>query len=123
MQPRSLWIFIGILMLIYMGSLCYVVAAYYHLNFSKNWSFLTALAIALPIVLVEYSCSLHGNHFANEYLAFTAIDILVITICFYFVNLWLLNYFVLKHKPANAWSELAAVSLIIIAFLLTTVIK
>lgn len=115
--------YVAILLLIYLGSLCYVIASYYHLKLKDNWKFFTALAIAIPFVLIEYTFSLHGNHYAHKYLKLTAIDILIITICFYFINLWLLNRFVLGHKGHKAWSELLAFGLIVAAFLITNVIR
>lgn len=115
--------YVGILFLIYLGSLCYVLASYYHLKLKDNWKFLTALSIAIPLILIEYTFSLHGNHYAHTYLRLTALDILIITICFYFVNLWLLNRFVLGHKGHKVWAEVLAFCLIIVAFLITNVIR
>lgn len=123
MQLKHPALFVGVLTLIYIGSLCYVLTAYYHLRLKNDWNFLTALAIALPLVLVEYSFSLHGNHFANTYLDLTALDILIITMVFYFINLWLLNFFVLGHNPHHKYTEYLAFAFIIAAFLITTVIK
>lgn len=123
MNLKSVFLYAGILLLIYTGSVCYVLASYYHLKLGENWRFFTALAIAIPIVLVEYTFSLHGNHYANKYLDLTALDILIITMCFYFVNLWVLNRFVLKHRPHKIWMEIVAFILIIIAFVITNVIK
>ena len=43
--------------------------------------------------------------------------------CFDFINLWLLNYYVLKYPYKNIGKEIASLVLIIFAFLLTDVIK
>lgn len=122
MQRESLLLYIGILFLIYAGSVCYVIASYYHLKLKENWRFLTALAIAIPIVIIEYTFSLHGNYFAHKYLDLTPLDILIITMCFYFVNLWILNRFVLGNKGHKVWYEVLAFGLIIAAFMITNVI-
>jgi len=109
--------------LIYIGTICYVIAAYYHLIMKNKWSFLNAFMIAIPIVIIEYTFSLHGNHYLHNELDYSAMDILIMTICFYFINLWLLNYFVLKNKVTNVYKEIFCFVLIICAFLTTTVIK
>lgn len=107
--------------LIYLGTIMYTIAAYYHLRFrGKQWSFLLAFVLAMPLVATEYALSLHGNHFANEWLGISAMKILILTMCFYFINLAVLNYFVLKHK-VNVVREGIAFLLIIAAFLISRV--
>ena len=110
------WIFV--LAVIYLGTAFYTIAAYYHLTL-KNWSFLNALIIALPIVFMEYQFSLRGNFYARKHLALNAVQILLITTIFAFINNWLLNYFVLKH-PLVWWRETVSLALIAAAFLITT---
>jgi hypothetical protein len=112
-----------IILLIYLGTVFYTLAAYYHLSLKSEWTFITALSIAIPLVFIEYLFSLNGNYYANAYLGLSPIDILIITIIFYFINLWILNYLVLKNKIHNIYSELIAFLLVIIAFFITTVIK
>lgn len=114
---------IGILSLIYCASVCYVIAAYYHLKMNDNWSFLSALCVALPIVVIEYVFSLHGNFFAHKYLGWSSIQILVITISFYFVNLWILNRFILGKVNKSVFREIIAFILVLCAFMITTVIS
>ena len=111
------------ILLIYIGTIFYVFAAYYHLTMHDKWTFLKALMIAIPFVLIEYCFSLHGNYFMHHDLNYSTMDILILTICFYFINLWLMNYFVLKHKGGNIYKEILCFGLIICAFLLTTVIR
>ena len=82
---------IGIISIIYIGTLCYTIAAYYHLKLGNKWTFTNAFLMAIPLVVVEYIFSLNGNHYANTVIGLSAQNILVITVCFYFVNLWLLN--------------------------------
>lgn len=103
---------------IYLGTLCYVTASYFHLSL-QEWTFLKALAIALPIVLIEYQFSLRANRIANQYHNFNPLQILLITLCFYFTNTWLLNFFIIKN-PINYQRELIAFALIITAFFITT---
>lgn len=109
--------------LIYLGTVCYVFAAYYHLSMNDKWTFMKAFLIAIPFVIVEYLFSLHGNYYLHNLFDYSPIDILIITICFYFVNLWLLNFFVLKHKNINMYKEILCFILIILAFLITSVIR
>jgi hypothetical protein len=111
------------LLLIYLGSVFYVIASFFHLKMGNNWTFLKAYSIAIPVVLVEYIFSLNGNHLANHSLGIDPIQILIITICFYFVNLWVFNYFVLKNTTKSVWRELLAFALIVVAFSITNVIK
>lgn len=105
--------------LIYIGTVFYVLAMYTHLSF-KPWTFTKAIAFALPLVVVEYIFALNGDHIAHTTLGLSAQQILITTMTFYFVNLWILNYFVLHHKvrPLN---ELVAFALIIGAFMVTNV--
>lgn len=108
--------------LVYLASLCYVIASYYHLHLSNNWTFVLALSMALPIVLIEYCFSLPGNYALHQQHNFEPIQILIITIVFYFINLWLLNVFILKTKITSYLKEILAFVFIICAFMLTTVI-
>ena len=111
------------ILLVYLGTVFYVFAAYYHLSLDKNWTFWKAFTIAIPLVIIEYIFSLHGNYYLHNMFDYSPIDILIITICFYFINLWLLNYYILKHTKTNIYKELVCFLLIIAAFFLTTVIR
>jgi uncharacterized protein (DUF486 family) len=95
-----------ILGLIYIASVCYTIASYYHLS-ETNWSFLKALLIALPFVIIEYQFSLRGNYQAKNILGFNAIQITLFTLIFYFINSWILSHFILKEK-AIIWREISA---------------
>lgn len=109
------------IIMIFVGSVSYTIAAYYHLRM-KRWSFLQAFMIAVPFILVEYQFSLRGNHYASTILGMNAIQITLVTMAFYFVNSWLLNHFVLKN-PVVWWREVLAFAFIIAAFLLSTAVK
>lgn len=106
------------LLFIYLGTICYVTASYFHLTL-KSWSFLKAFLIALPIVCIEYQFSLRGNRIANDTFGMNPLQILVITLCFYFVNTWLLNYFVIRNRIVY-WRECVCFALILTAFIITT---
>lgn len=107
-----------IMFLIYVGSLAYTIAAFYHLKI-KNWSFALALAVAVPFILIEYQFSLRGNFYARHILNMNAVQIVLLTMIFYFINSWLLNYFFLKNNIVW-YREILAFILIICAFLITT---
>ena len=109
------WLFI--LTLIYIGTIFYTLAAFYHLKI-KKWTFLQALIIAIPFVLIEYQFSLRGNFYAKNHLLLNAVEITLITMIFYFINSWLLNFFVLKDH-LNWWREGLAFILILSAFIIT----
>jgi uncharacterized protein (DUF486 family) len=112
---------IKILSLIYIGTIFYTLAAYYHLKL-KDWTFIKAFSLAIPLVIIEYSFSLKGNRQANQILNMNTIQILIITMTFYFINAWLLNYFILKN-PVNFWREIISFILIISAFYITSNVK
>ena len=104
------------LLLIYIASWCYVIASYYHLHL-KNWSFLLAFLIAVPFVLIEYIFSLNGNKLANA--SITPLQIVLVTISFYIINILILNLLVLK-APINIYRDGLAVILIFGAIFLST---
>ena len=104
--------------LIFIGSVCYTIASFYHLKI-QNWTFLKALLIAIPFVIIEYQFSLRGNMHARRHLNLNAVEIVIITMCFYFINAWILNYLVLKQNM-TVWREILSFVLIVCAFLITT---
>lgn len=117
----SLFDYIFIFGLIFAGSVAYTIAAYYHLKLD-DWSFTKGLLIAIPMVLIEYMFSIRGNHYAKAILNLNAIQITLLTVTFYFINAWALNYFVLKQNVIW-WREMIAFVFIILAFLVTTAVK
>lgn len=106
------------LLFIYLGTVCYVAASYFHLHI-KDWTFWKAFWIAIPLVVIEYQFSLRANRVAMYIHGLSPVHIVLITLCFYFVNVWLLNVFIIK-TPVVVWRELLAFILIISAFLVTT---
>lgn len=111
-----LWICI---LLIFIGSMSYTVAAYIHLKLENSWTFLAAFTIALPLILLEYQFSIRGNHYAHMQ-GLNAVQITLITMCFYFINSWVLNKFVLRRNAVIWWRELMAFVCILVAFMLST---
>jgi hypothetical protein len=107
---------------IYIASLCYVIASYYHLRLGNNWTLFMALSIAIPIVFVEYSFSLSGNYSLHTHHGYNPIHILLLTIIFYFVNMWILNVFVLKIPIKNVTNEIIAILLLLLAFYVSDVV-
>ena len=106
------------MLFMYFGTVCYVTASYFHLSL-KQWSFMKALAIAVPVVLIEYQFSLRANKVANETHLMNAVQVLLVTLCFYFINVWILNWLVLKNKII-VWRELVCFGLIAAAFFIST---
>lgn len=104
---------------IYVGTVFYTLAAYLHLKLGNSWTIFKALGLAIPLVLIEYQFSLRGNHAANQIHNLNVLQILIITLSFYFINLWILNVLVL-HNPVVWWRELVCFLLIIAAFWLST---
>jgi hypothetical protein len=102
---------------IYIGTVFYSIAAFYHLSF-EHWTLNKALLVAIPLVILEYIFSLTGNKQLNHLYNINPLSILLITMCFYFINLWLLNFFVLKND-IDIVKEFVAFIFIIFAFLIS----
>ena len=92
------------------------VVLIYYLKLAQ-WSFGKAFLIAMPFVIVEYCLSLNGNKLANNFL--NPVQIVIMTISFYLVNIWLLNVFYLKN-PVNPIREGAAIIFIITALIISS---
>ena len=98
------------ILFIYIGSIFYVVAAFYHLSI-RDWTFLTAAAIAIPLLIIEYTFSLRGNRFANKYLSAT--KILILTMIFYLINITILDTIILQNGVS--YKDIIALLLVITA--------
>lgn len=118
LEDVKLWNWFFILCLIFLGSVSYTLAAYYHLKLTE-WTFAKAFFIAVPLILIEYQFSIRGNFAAKNILGLNAVQITLLTMTFYFVNAWVLNYMFLKQKIVW-WRESLAFMCIGAAFLLTT---
>ena len=108
---------LGVYLLIYIGTVFYTIAAYFHLKL-KNWTFIIAYAIALSCVIMEYQFSLRGNYYASHILNINPVQILIVTTCFCFINVMILNFFVLKY-PIKLWREFLSLLLIIAAIIVS----
>lgn len=107
METNPLLIYI----MIYIGTVCYTIASYYHLQL-KEWTFLKAFFIAICFVVIEYQFSLRGNYLANKVLKINPIQILVATTVFCFINVMILNKLVLKN-PIKPWREFVSLILMV----------
>lgn len=107
-----------IIIFIYIGTLCYAIASFLHLKL-QNWSMIKAFLIAIPFVFIEYQFSLRGNKYANSILRLNPVQILLLTVAFYFINVWLLNFFIIKNRIIW-WRELIAFILVIGAIAIST---
>ena len=107
--------------LIYLGTVFYTLASYFHLS-HDNWTFQKAFFTAIPFVLIEYVFSLRGNYYAYTQLELNPIQILIVTMVFYFINMWIFNSLITK-KQINKTREIFAFILVISAFLVTNNIK
>jgi hypothetical protein len=85
----------------------------------EKWTFLNALLIAIPFLIIEYQFSLRGNYYAKKHLMMNVVQITLLTMIFYFFNAWLLNHLFLKH-PIVWWREVLAFTFILMAFYITT---
>ena len=84
-----------------------------------EWTFLKALLIAIPFVIIEYQFMLRGIYYAKEHLLMNSLQILVITTIFCCFNSLLINYFVLQ-LPMVIWRELLSVVFLLMAFFTST---
>lgn len=111
-------------LLIFMGTICYTIASYYHLKI-KEWTFLKALMIAVPFVLIEYTFTLHAHRLAFEHLNASPSKILIFTICCNFICIWVFNYYVMEIKlnVRDAFREFISFLLIVMAFYISNVIR
>lgn len=85
----------GAIFLIYLGSVCYTIASFFHLSFGSEWTFVRAYIIGLLFVSVEYVFNILGNKHANRYI--TVFQIMLLIIAFDLVNLYVINAILLKN--------------------------
>ena len=86
-------------LLIFCAAMFYVGASYIHLGM-KDWTFAKAIAIAIPLVLVEYTLSLNGNKIAHKN-GWSSSEIMLMTMCFYFIGVLILNKAYLGDKTTE----------------------
>lgn len=84
------------ILFIYIASVFYTIASFYHLSFGTKWTFARAYIIALVFVGIEYIFSVIGNKWANQFIS--VFDIMILIIIFDLINLYIINFFILKNK-------------------------
>jgi hypothetical protein len=94
------------ILLIYCGTWFYTIASFYHLSFQK-WSFWKSYLLALPLVSIEYIFNIFGNKYASLS-GINIIQIQMIIIAFYMMNVWMINLFVIQENTIVLWRELLA---------------
>jgi uncharacterized protein (DUF486 family) len=100
---------------LYAGSVFYVLAQYGHLLLA-NWTIWKAMSIAIPLVCIEYLFVLNGTHGAST-AGESAMNIILLVMCFNFVNIYLYGRLVLKQE--SDIKDLLAFILVLIASALT----
>lgn len=106
------------ILLIYIGTCFYTTASFYHLKL-QNWSFWKGYAIAIPLVCIEYIFNIWGNKYANLN-GLNVVQIMMLIIAFYMINIWIINVFVLKQNTVVLWRELLALLLLISAIVISS---
>jgi hypothetical protein len=106
------------ILLIYIGTCFYTTASFYHLKL-KDWSFWKGYAIAIPLVCIEYVFNIWGNKYANLN-GLNVVQIMMLIIAFYMINIWIINVFVLKQKTIVLWRELLALVLLLSAIVISS---
>ena len=91
------WLTVKYLFYLLAAAFLYTFSSYVYLG--TNWTFMKSFVIAMFFVSIEYNFSLRGNKLAYDD-GLTAIEILLITIGFYYVALYTLNK-VYIHDPVS----------------------
>jgi uncharacterized protein (DUF486 family) len=84
------------IILLYIASVFYIMASFYHLSLGVKWTFVKAFLISITFVLLEYVFGIPGNKLASEFLS--VFDLMILIIVFDLLNLFILNFFILKNK-------------------------
>lgn len=102
------------LILMFFSAIFYTIASYFHLSFVKDeWTIYNALIVAMPIVYLEYNCSLRGIRMAHDE-GISSNKIFLIIVCMCFFALYVLNKLILKD-PMTKY-DIIAFALVLIAF-------
>jgi uncharacterized protein (DUF486 family) len=109
------------ILFLYIASVCYIIASFYHLSFGVEWAFIRAFFTSITFVLLEYLFAIPGNKWANEFLS--VFDLMILIIVFDIINLYILNVFVLKNKLQPLKHGLCLVMLGIVMMLSADVIN
>ena len=92
------WITVKYLFYLLAAAFLYTFSSYVFL--SRDWTFMKSFVIAMFFVSIEYNFSLRGNKLAYEN-GLTAMEILLITIGFYYIALVALNKMYIKDRLDN----------------------
>ncbi len=106
---------------LYIASVCYITASFYHLSLGVKWTFIKAFLISITFVILEYVFGIPGNKWANEFLS--VFDLMILIIVFDLINLFILNFFILKNKVQPLKHGLCLVLLGIVIMLSADVIS
>ena len=109
------------ILFLYIASVFYIIASFYHLSFGVKWTFVRAFLISITFVLLEYLFGIPGNRWANKFLS--VFDLMILIIVFDLINLFILNFFVLKNKMQPLKHGLCLVLLGIVIMLSADVIN
>ena len=106
------------ILLIYLGTCFYTTASFLHLSF-KHWTFWKGYMLAIPLVCIEYIFNIWGNKYANLN-GLNVIQIMMLIIAFYMINIWIINVFVIKQNTIVLWRELLALLLLITSIIISS---
>ena len=108
---------------IFIGTIFYTLASYYHLKMGPKWTFLSALLLAIPFLLLEYTFSLNANYYLHYDHGLSPSKILSMTVCFNFITIWLFNYFVMQNGNVNFLHEFVALVFILTALYISNMVR
>ena len=97
------------IVILYIGTCFYTTASFYHLRLN-HWNFWSGYAMAIPLVCIEYIFNIWGTKRANMN-GLNVVQIMIMIIAFYMLNIWLMNVFVLRQTVV-AWREAMAMILL-----------
>jgi hypothetical protein len=100
------------ILMIYIGSVCYTIASFYHLSFGEQWTFWRAYALAIVFVSIEYIFNVIGIRECNRYIS--VFQIMILVIAFDLINLYAINVIFLKNT-LRPWREFVSLALIGVA--------
>jgi len=109
------------ILFLYIASVFYIIASFYHLSLGVKWTFIRAFLISLTFVILEYLFGIPGNQWANQFIS--VFDLMILIIVFDLINLFILNFFVLKNEMQPLKHGLCLVMLGVVMMLSADVIN
>ena len=101
---------------LYIGSICYTFASFYHLTLKTKWTFKQAYLTSICFVLVEYFFNVNGIKNANRHLS--VFNIYVFVNACDLVNLFIFNLLFLKNE--FGYKNMISIGLIMGSMLLSS---